>query len=93
MDARAGWTPDYSRRLRAGELRLSDENITYGNLAGQFLYLDIHNNRPDIAALEATARLLGYAQSGRAFEPSTIRSPLKATARYGFLTHYISEIA
>src|SRR5439155_6455278 len=44
---RAGWAPDYSRRLRASGLRLSEEVILYGNLAGNFLYLDIHNDRPD----------------------------------------------
>jgi hypothetical protein len=80
---RAAWAPDYSRRLRASGLRLS-EVVLYGNLAGNFLYLDIHNDRPDIAALEGTAKLSAYARSGKEFEPSPISSPLKATARPGF---------
>ncbi len=81
---RSGWTPEYSRRLTAGELRFSNELIRYGNLIGRFLYLDIHNHRPDIAALEATARLAEYGPSGGVFCPCTIRSPLKATGRPGF---------
>jgi hypothetical protein len=81
---RSGWTPDYSRRLTADGLRFSNELITYGNLAGRFLYLDIKNGRPDIAALEATARLSEYGPSGKPLGSSPIRSPLKATARPGF---------
>jgi hypothetical protein len=81
---RSGWTTDYSRRLSAGGLRFSDEVIRCGGLAGRFLYLDIRNNRPDIAALEATGRLSGFARSGQTLEQSRIRSPLKATGRPGF---------
>lgn len=85
---RAGWTPDYSRRLRAGEIRLS-EVIHYRSshiqLKGRMLYLDIHNGRPDIAALETTCRLVNYwiADSGTKI-PSSIRSVLKATGKPGF---------
>jgi hypothetical protein len=82
---RAGWESSYSRRLRAGMLRLSDEIIGYGDLTGRFLYLDIHNGRPDIAALETTARLTGYAPAGTTDRiPCTIRSPLKATGKPAF---------
>ncbi len=81
---RAGWTPDYSRRLRAANLRFQRGLLTYGNLTGWFLYLDINNHRPDIAALESTARLSGYTQEGQEFQPSIIRSPLKASGRPGF---------
>ena len=85
---RSGWTSDYSRRLRADGLRLSDEVIrygtAYGELIGRFLYLDIHNGRRDIAALEATARLSMYSAAGEPMRPSPIRSPLKATGRPGF---------
>jgi hypothetical protein len=81
---RSGWTPDYFRKLRADKLRFSDQLITYGHLAGRFLYVDIINGRPDIAALEATARLSEYGPSGKPLQPSPIRSPLKATARPGF---------
>jgi hypothetical protein len=51
---RSGWTPHYSRRLRADGLRFSDQLIRYGTLVGRFLYIDIHNGRPDIAAGAAT---------------------------------------
>lgn len=85
---RAGWKPDYSRRLRAGETRLS-EIINYTSshiqLTGRFLYLNIHNGRPDIAALEATARLASYWPAGSDTKmPSRIRSVLKATGKPGF---------
>jgi hypothetical protein len=82
---RAGWEPGYSRRLSAGGLRLADEVIRYGDLTGHFLYLDIHNGRPDIAALETTARLTNYVRAGANDRvPCPIRSPLKATGRPGF---------
>jgi hypothetical protein len=81
---RSSWTTDYSRRLRGDRLRFEDMPIRYGNLLGRFLYVDILNNRPDIAALEATARLSEFGAAGRALHPSPIRSPLKATARPGF---------
>jgi hypothetical protein len=80
---RARWTTDYSRRLRAGKLRWGGP-LNYGGLTGQFLYLDIINGRPDIAALEATARLYVFGKVGDQLQPSTIRSPLKATGRPGF---------
>lgn len=80
----ATWATEYSRRLRADGLRLEEQIITYGPLCGRFLYVDVHNHRPDIAALEATARLANYAQNGGQPRPSVIRSPLKATARPGF---------
>ena len=81
---RAGWTNNYSRRLVADQLRFSDNQIRYGNLIGQFLYLDIRNHRPDIAALEATARLSEFGPTGQDMQPSKIRSPLKATGRPGY---------
>jgi hypothetical protein len=81
---RSRWTPDYCRRLRAGNLRFEATPIRYGNLLGRFLYVDILNGRSDIAALEATARLSEFGPAGDALQPSPIRSPLKATARPGF---------
>jgi hypothetical protein len=81
---RSNWTPDYSRRLAAGPLRVSDQTIRYGNLVGRFLYLDVLNQRPDIAALEATGRLAEFGRLGEVMLPSPIRSPLKATGRPGF---------
>jgi hypothetical protein len=84
---RAGWKPDYVRRLRADRLRFSAPTA-YGHagglLEGSFLYLDIRNGRPDVAALEATARLAEFGRSGEPLRPSPIRSPLKATGRPGF---------
>jgi hypothetical protein len=83
----AHWKSDYSRRLRADGLIFRP--VIYSNhvgsiLAGNFLYLDIHNARPDIAALETTARLVEYGAAGRALQPSNILSPLKASGRPGF---------
>jgi hypothetical protein len=86
---RAAWTPDYSRRLMMSGLHFSDELVRYWNLVGQnlfgrFLYADINNGRPDIAAMETTARLAEIAPAGASWEPCRIRSPLKATGRPGF---------
>ncbi len=81
---RAEWKPGYSRLLRANNLRFSPDWIRYGNLVGHFLYVDIRNDRPDTAALVATARCSEFALDGRAPQPSPIRSPLKATAFPGF---------
>jgi hypothetical protein len=81
----ANWDPNYSRRLSTGRLRLSEELIGYHDLTGRFLYLDIRNGRPDIAALEATGRVASYRASGTADRtPCPIRSPLKATGKPGF---------
>jgi hypothetical protein len=82
--SRSGWKADYTRRLRADGLRFSDEVLGYGPLVGHFLYMDIHNGRPDIAALEATAKLAKYGPNGRTMQPSLIRSPLKTTGRPGY---------
>ena len=83
---RARWKTDYSRRLHSAEMRFSDPLVYVGinTLEGRFLYLDIKNDRPDIAALEATARLAAFGKVGEPLQPSPIRSPLKATARPGF---------
>jgi hypothetical protein len=81
---RSGWTSDYSRRLRAEHLRFADDPIRYGSLTGHFLYLDLRNDRPDIAALGATARLSEFSPIGHPLRPSPIRSPLKATEFPGF---------
>jgi hypothetical protein len=86
---RSGWTADYSRRLRADNLRFSDNPIRYGNLVGRFLvghflYVDVRNDRPDIAALVTTARCSEFALEGQAPKPSPVQSPLKATAFPGF---------
>ena len=75
---RSGWSTNYSRRLRADGLRFSDPNLQYGHLVGRFLYIYIHNGRPDIAALEATAKCSGFAKAGKALGPCPIGSPLKA---------------
>ena len=87
---RAGWDASYSRRLFADGIRFSDRVLQYRGqtspqvLYGWFLYLNIRNGRPDVAALEATARLAGFRGPGREFTPSAVRSPLKATGRPGF---------
>jgi hypothetical protein len=81
---RTGWLSDYSRRLQAenarfGPLNYRNEHI---QLEGQMLYVDIHNGRPDIAAIETTAKLVAYKQKGSAvWTPSEIQSALKASGR------------
>lgn len=84
LDRATDWRPDYTRRLRADNLVFSPNPISYANLVGRFLYVDILNGRPDIAALVATARCADFAQDGQTPRPSPIRSALKATAFRGF---------
>jgi hypothetical protein len=85
---RTNWQPIYSRRLWATQPRFSAP-FSYGNghiqLNGSMLHLDIHNGRPDIAALETTARLVSLSQTGSAQRmPSPIGSPLKAAGKHAF---------
>lgn len=83
---RARWRPDYSRRLRAGHIRIS-KVINYASddtgvaLKGRMICLKIHNGRPDIAALETTGRLVSYRPNGSTTSKRPkFRSALKATA-------------
>jgi hypothetical protein len=80
---RAAWKSDYSRRLRAGAVS-NRGPITFGSLSGQFYYVAIYNGRPDIAALECTARLARFRRAMSVWQPSPILSPLKATGRPGY---------
>lgn len=87
-DARWDQDQSYSRRLAADGLRLS-EPIRYASghigLFGRMLYTDIHNRRPDIAALETTGRLVSFKRVGASVSlPCEIRSPLKAAGRPGY---------
>jgi hypothetical protein len=86
---RSGWAPDYSRRLRAGGVRFSV--VRYGDLAGHFLYVDILNDRPDIAALEATGTLRVWTGwRGPATIPYT--QPIEGDGTPRFLSHDIPEV-
>ena len=77
---RARWTTSYSRRLHSGELRFSGA----GPSALRHSCGPIRNERPDIAAIEATGRLSAFGKTGQPPAPPPIRSPLKATGRPGF---------
>jgi len=83
------WQLGYSRRLQAGRTHIS--KIRYTNtetgidVKGRMVNLDIHNMRPDIAALETTGRLLSYRPNRSAGElQPKFRSALKAAGRPGF---------
>lgn len=78
---RRGWTPGYSRNLIVGPLRWSEQPIQYRDLRGRFLYLDIQNRRPDVAAAGAVARLAAMHLDGDGRVPSPNRSPLKVTGQ------------
>lgn len=87
---RANWQSDYSRRLHAGQTHVS-RKMRYSNpdteinLKGDMWQLDIHNHRPDIAAQEATGRLISYKRAGsRITLPCEIHSPLKASGKSAF---------
>jgi hypothetical protein len=84
----SNWKPDYSRRLIAGKPSFSDLVLYSDGLTqvkGRILYLDILNHRPDMAALETTARLKNLRQAKtKTWMASEIRSPLKATRGRGY---------
>ena len=80
---RSGWDCRFSRNLQTGTLSRA-QLVTYGRLEGNFWHLDIHNLRPDIAALECTAKLSHLAKDMENWQPSPNQSPLKATGRQGF---------
>ncbi len=73
------WSPSYSRHLTPTHLRWSDALITYGDLVGRFLYVDIENHRHDLAAYDTVARLRSI--NGVACAD---RSHLKVTGHPGF---------
>jgi hypothetical protein len=87
---RAKWKSGYSRRLQAGRTRVS-KKLRYANsdtgidIKGYMVCLEVHNMRPDIAALETTGRLLSYRpnHSAREIRPK-FRSALKAAGRPRF---------
>lgn len=72
-----GWSADYSRHLQATRLRITHESITYDELCGRFMYVDIENLRYDIAAFDTVARLMTIRFGQGIPAPSPIRSPLK----------------
>jgi len=87
---RSGWEPTYSRRLWAENARFKREtycNFMREQMDGRFLSIDIANRRPDIAAVEASGRLVGFGQAAeQGWQPSSPhhRSLLKASGRSGF---------
>lgn len=82
---RSSWQTAFSRGLWADLPRLSNEHILYGDLSGKFVRLNIYNRRSDCAAIETTGRLVEYEKlNSRNPQPSSDRSPLKATGRPNF---------
>jgi hypothetical protein len=84
----ANWKADYFRCLKAGKVHLSEE-VLYrdqaGGVKGRIATLEIHNGRPDMAALETSGRLNGFWDVGsRKKMLSSIRSAIKATGRPGY---------
>lgn len=78
---RRGWSPEYSRNFIIGPLRWSDQPIRYRDLQGRFLYVDIQNRRPEVAAAGTIARLAALQLDGDSLVPSPNRSPLKVTGQ------------
>jgi hypothetical protein len=79
---RRGWSPNYSRNLVVGQLRLTDELLAYRNLRGRFLYCDIHNRRVDVGATSVVARLASLSIAGGPVQVSPNRSHLKVTGQH-----------
>lgn len=78
---RHNWDPNYSRNLVVGKLHFPERPIQYKDLRGRFIFLDIHNRRPDAAAAGAIARLGSMEIDGGKRRVSPNRSPLKVTGQ------------
>jgi hypothetical protein len=81
------WSPAYSRHLALGELRWSIP-IVFGDHTGQrpirALYLDIHNRREDVAALDAVCRLESLRLPDGTVRTDIDRSAIKTNGQQGF---------
>ena len=81
-----GWTPSFSRHLRADNLLL-DPPVRFGDHAGSYyvrvVKVDIQNCRNDIAAKNCSARLKSLTTAGNT-TPSPDRSLLKVNGSIGF---------
>jgi hypothetical protein len=82
------WSPGYSRHLYLGSNRWSD-SLRYGDHTGQryvrVFYQDICNNRDDVGALNAVARLQHVIERNTKWKPIELdRSPLKCTGQPGY---------
>lgn len=78
---RRRWSPDYSRNLVIGDLRLTTELLQYRDLHGRFLYADVHNRRVDVSATGVVARLASLSIGGGIAQASPNRSHLKVTGQ------------
>lgn len=82
-----GWNPTYTRHLAVGESRWGPP-VAYGDHTGQHrvrtFYVDVHNHRPDVGALDATARLERVVRADNTVTNNMDRSPLKATGQQGY---------
>lgn len=83
----AEWVPSYTRHFSLGEVRWSD-SLTYADHTGQrcvrVCYVDIHNLRQDLGALNATARLACVKRPDDSATHDLDRSPLKCTGQPGY---------
>jgi hypothetical protein len=81
------WSPSYSRHLALGNTRLS-ETLMYGDHTGQRLvrtfYVDVHNHRHDVGALDAVARLQHIVHPDGTIHRDIDTSPLKVTGQPGY---------
>ena len=78
------WNVHYSRHLIATGPRWSSGILSYGDLIGRFLYIDIENRRSDLAAYDTVARLEFIRCRGGDKRPCPNRSHLKITGQPGF---------
>lgn len=82
-----GWVPSYTRHLALGNTRWS-EPLVFGDHTGQrrlrTFYVDVHNRRHELGALDAVARLEHIVQPDGTVQRDVDRSPLKVTGQPGF---------
>jgi hypothetical protein len=85
------WESSYTRHLIATNLRWSNDILLYishstgENLIGKFLYIDIQNQRSDLAAFNTVARLGSIIDSNRNSITVEDRSHLKVTGQPGYV--------
>lgn len=87
---KAGWDHSYSRNLSVnGECSWTGPEYYTDHVSGtrlvRILHAEIHNCRPDIAALDFSARLIEIEHNGKK-RPSHDKTPLKISGQMGYST-------
>lgn len=87
----AGWDPSYSRNLSVNEeCSMTGPEYYTDHVSGtrlvKILHAEIHNCRPDIAAIDFSARLIEIKNNNGASWSSHDKTPLKISGQMGYST-------